>query len=427
MMKLYNRTIDEKMYFEELSNGLKIYIMPKPGYTKQFAIFATHYGSNDSKFIVPGESEVTEVPDGIAHFLEHKMFEEEEGSIFEEFSKLGASANAYTNFTTTAYLFASTDKFYENLKLLINFVQKPYFTDENVEKEKGIIAQEIRMYEDDPNWRVYFNTLEGLYHIHPVKIDIAGTISSISKINKEMLYKCYNTFYHPENMVLFIVGDVDIYKTFDIVKENIKEKSKQGYIKRIYPNEPSNVNKKFVEQDMAVSMPLFNLGFKDTNVGYGSIKLLKKDLTTQICLEMIVGRSSDLYEQLYNAGLIDATFDFEYIGEIDYGYSIIGGQSKDPYKVKDIILEKLNKPEQLLIEDFERIKKKHVGKFLKAFNSVDSIAHSFITYYMRGINILDYLDVLNTIGFEDVISRFKEHLDENNSTMSIINPIKNQV
>ncbi|HHY79838.1 MAG TPA: insulinase family protein [Thermoanaerobacter sp.] len=424
MQQLYNERIDEKILLQELDNGLKVYIMPKRGYTKQFAIFATHFGSNDSKFIAPGDTNVTEVPDGVAHFLEHKMFEEEEGSIFEQFSKLGASANAYTNFTTTAYLFASTENFYENLKLLVKFVQNPYFTDENVEKEKGIIAQEIRMYQDDPNWRVYFNALEALYHVHPVRKDIAGTIESISQINKEILYKCYYTFYHPENMVLFAVGDIDIYKTLDVIKENVRQDKKQGEIERIYPKEPSSVYKKEVVQDMQVSIPLFNLGFKDTDVGFGGKKLLKKNLEIQIGLEMALGRSSDLYERLYNEGLIDSTFSFDYGGEIDYGYSIIGGQSKDPFKVRDIILNAINNLQFLKEEDFERIKKKYIGKFLRTFNSVDSIAYSFINFYMKEINLLDYLDLLYSISFEDVRERFQNHLREENSVLSVVNPIK---
>ena len=352
------------------------------------------------------------------------MFEEEEGSIFEQFSKLGASANAYTNFTTTAYLFASTENFYENLKLLVKFVQNPYFTDENVEKEKGIIAQEIRMYQDDPNWIVYFNALEALYHVHPVRKDIAGTIESISQINKEILYKCYYTFYHPENMVLFAVGDIDIAKTLDVIKENMRQDKKQGEIERIYPKEPSSVYKKEVVQDMQVSIPLFNLGFKDTDVGFGGKKLLKKNLEIQIGLEMALGRSSDLYERLYNEGLIDSTFSFDYGGEIDYGYSIIGGQSKDPFKVRDIILNAINNLQFLKEEDFERIKKKYIGKFLRTFNSVDSIAYSFINFYMKEINLLDYLDLLYSISFEDVRERFQNHLREENSVLSVVNPIK---
>ncbi|MBP2071351.1 EF-P 5-aminopentanol modification-associated protein YfmH [Thermoanaerobacterium butyriciformans] len=422
MREIFNETIKEKMYHYEHESGLNVYVMPKKGFIKQYAMFATHYGSNDSQFIVPGEKNKTLVPDGIAHFLEHKMFEEEEGSIFEEFSKNGASANAYTNFTTTAYLFSSTDNFYDNLKLLLDFVQRPYFTDENVEKEKGIIAQEIRMYDDDPSWRLFFNMLGGLYHLHPVKVDIAGTIESISKIDKDILYKCYRTFYHPSNMVLFAVGDVDINKVLDIVNNSVKSDKRQGEIKRIYPNEPETINKNYVEQKMAVSMPLFNIGFKDYDVGYGGKKLLKKDIVTQICLEILAGRSSDLYEELYNDGLIDSTFDTEYVGEIDHGYSIIGGQSNDPEAVKQAVLDKISKVDSIDDSDLNRIKRKITGRFLKSFNSVESISHNFITYYMRGINILDYTTTIEEITNDDVLDRFKTFFNEKNCVLSVIKP-----
>ncbi|MGB9679204.1 MAG: EF-P 5-aminopentanol modification-associated protein YfmH [Thermoanaerobacteraceae bacterium] len=425
MKQLYNQTINEKIFYQELDNGLKVYVMPKKGFTKQFAIFATHFGSNDSKFIIPGEKNVTQVPDGVAHFLEHKMFEEKEGSVFEKFSKLGASANAFTNFTTTAYLFTSTENFYKNLELLIKFVQSPYFTDENVEKEKGIIAQEIRMYDDDPNWQVYFNTLKAMYSELPVRIDIAGSIESISRITKEDLYKCYNTFYHPENMVLFAIGDIDIDKTLDLVNSVSIKGERQGEIQRIYSEEPNIVYQKVIEKYMEVSMPMFNLGFKDLDIGYGTQKLLKKDITTQICLEMLIGRSSNLYEILYKDGLIDTSFDFEYVGEVKYGYSIIGGQSKDPYKIKDVILGNLQKPDILKEEDFYRIKKKYIGKFLRAFNSIEGIAQSFINYYMKDINLLQYVDVLNEITYQNVIDRYMEHFNENNNVISVINPAKN--
>ncbi|WP_434564304.1 pitrilysin family protein [Thermoanaerobacterium thermosaccharolyticum] len=422
MREIFNEMIKEKMYHYEHESGLNVYVMPKKGFIKQYAMFATHYGSNDSKFVVPGETEITHVPDGIAHFLEHKMFEEEGGSIFEEFSKNGASANAYTNFTTTAYLFSSTDNFYDNLKLLLDFVQRPYFTDENVEKEKGIIAQEIRMYEDDPSWRLFFNMLGGLYHLHPVKVDIAGTIESISKIDKDILYKCYRTFYHPSNMVLFIAGDVDINKVVDIVNNSVKADKRQGEIKRIYPNEPASINKNYVEQKMAVSMPLFNIGFKDYDVGYGGKKLLKKDIVTQICLEILAGRSSDLYEELYNDGLIDSTFDTEYVGEIDHGYSIIGGQSNDPEAVKQAVLDKISKVNSIDDSDLNRTKRKITGRFLKSFNSVEGISHNFITYYMRGINILDYTTTIEEITHEDVLNRFKTFFNEKNCVLSVIKP-----
>lgn len=422
MNELYSETIKEKIYYKEHESGLKVYVMPKKGYVKQYAMFATHYGSNDNKFIVPGENNITCVPDGIAHFLEHKMFEKEGGSVFEEFSENGASANAYTNFTTTAFLFASTDKFYDNLKLLLNFVQTPYFTDENVEKEKGIIGQEIRMYDDEPEWKAYFNMLGGLFVEHPVRVDIAGTIDSISKINKDILYRCYKTFYHPSNMVLFTTGDIDYERVFEIVDENIIEKTKQGEIKRLYPNEPKNINKSYIEQKMAVSMPIFNIGFKDIDVGYGGVKLLKKDLVTQICLELLAGRSSYIYQQLYNDGLIDDTFSIDYMGEIDHGYSIIGGQSKDPKLVQEKILNRLDDLSFIKIEDIERLKRKITGEFLRAFNSVESISHSFITYYMRDINVLDYIDTVNKVSKDDVKNRFKNHLNRDNCVLSVVKP-----
>ncbi|ORX24037.1 peptidase M16 [Thermoanaerobacterium sp. PSU-2] len=422
MMEVFNDLIKEKMYKYEHESGLNVFVMPKKGFIKQYAMFATHYGSNDREFIIPGESEPTHVPDGIAHFLEHKMFEEESGSVFEEFSKNGASANAYTNFTTTAYLFSCTDNFYSNLKLLLDFVQRPYFTDENVEKEKGIIAQEIRMYDDDPSWRLFFNMLGGLYRQHPVKIDIAGTIESISRIDKDILYKCYNTFYHPSNMVLFAVGDVDVDKVAEIVNDSVKTEKRNGEIKRIYPDEPTKINKNYVEQKMSVSMPLFNIGFKDNDIGYGGKRLLKKDITTQICLEILAGRSSDLYEKLYNDGLIDTTFDVEYVGEVDHGYSIIGGQSVDPEAVKKALIAKISSINKVDDGDFYRIKKKILGRFVKSFNSVESIAHNFISYYMKDINILDFTSVIEDITPDDVLNRFKTHFNEDNCVLSVVKP-----
>src|SRR5699024_3874033 len=216
MKELYNKRIDEKIFYGKSKNDLDVYFMPKKGYTKKHAIFTTNYGSMDSEFVPIGQEKAISVPDGIAHFLEHKLFEEPEENIFDKFSKLGADVNAYTSFNRTAYLFYCTEHFYQNLELLIRFVQNPYFTDENVEKEKGIIAQEIKMYEDNSNWKAYFNLLKSMYFQHPIRNDIAGTIESISNISKELLYTAYNTFYHPKNMVLFIVGDLsfnDIMET----------------------------------------------------------------------------------------------------------------------------------------------------------------------------------------------------------------------
>lgn len=420
-----SKLLQEKMFLKELPNGLKIFFMPKEGYTKQYAIFATKYGSNDSTFVIPEETEMTKVPDGIAHFLEHKLFEEPDGNIFDKFSELGSNVNAYTNFTSTCYLFSSTDRFYENLEVLIKFVQNPYFTDENVEKEKGIIGQEIRMYDDNPQWKVYFNGLKAMYHKHPVRIDIAGTVESISEISKEDLYKCYNTFYDPSNMIVFVVGDVEKEKVFDVIEKAQKKKDKiENGIKRIYPEESNTVVKSLIEENLDVSIPLFNIGFKDVENGLNGRALLQKEVATKIILDMLFGKSSDLYTNLYEEGLINDTFESEYTGEVDYGYSIIGGESKNPKVVLDRVNEHIEnvKKAGLKKEDFDRIKKKHIGEYLTYYNSVESIATTFVSYYFKDINIFDYMEVLNSIEFEVVGKRFQQHFDQERCILSIIGP-----
>lgn len=418
--------IGEEIYSQKLQCGLPVYLLPKKGYKKKFAVYATKYGSIDSEFIVPGEKEPIKVPEGIAHFLEHKLFEEEFGNIFDKFAELGASANAYTNYTNTAYLFSCTDKFEQNLELLIDFVQRPYFTEENVEKEKGIIQQELRMYRDDPNWMVFLNLLKALYKKHPVRNDIGGTIESIQYIDVDTLYKCYNTFYHPENMVLFAVGDFNPEAVFELIKSNFdkREYEPQGEIKRIYPDEPEEINEDIIVQKLSVSEPLINLGFKDRDIGYQGEKLFKKDIMTRILLDILLGRSSDLYRELYEDGLIDDRFHIDYEGQRDYGFCVLGGPTKDPETLHRKILNGLTKykDSSLNEEAFARIKKKKIGNYVKGFNSPEFIASIFISYYFNNIDIMKYIDVLNRITFEDITSRFDTLIDPAYHSCSIIYP-----
>ncbi|MDK2798863.1 MAG: hypothetical protein PWP27_575 [Clostridiales bacterium] len=425
-LQQYNHSIlKETLYHSVDKSGLNVYVLPKKGYSKSYAIFATHYGSIDSKFVMPGEDKETEVPDGIAHFLEHKLFEQKEGNVFDQFSRLGSSANAFTSFTTTAYLFSSTSKFYENLDILLNFVQNPYFTDESVQKERGIIGQEIRMYDDEPNWRVFFNFLGALYHHHPVKKDIAGTIESISKINKEILYKCYNTFYHPANMILFVVGEVEPDKIIRHVDKNIVAKeSPQGEIKRIYPEEPTTVYKQKVEQNLSVSLPLFQMGFKDIDIGYGGIALLKKDIVTRIILEMIIGKSTSLYQSLYEQGLINDTFQTDFNAEINYGFTIFGGESIHPEKVQQEIMHEINRLQRDGLDKavFDRIKKVIIGRFLRQFNNIDRLANNFVANLFKDINLFDYIKTYQSITFDDIQQRFTKHFKNDNMAISIIKP-----
>ncbi|MDK2918235.1 MAG: hypothetical protein PWQ37_968 [Candidatus Petromonas sp.] len=425
--EIYSDILNEKIHIKKLDNGLEIFVMPKRGYTKKFAIFGTHYGSVDNKFRLSGQNEIIEVPEGIAHFLEHKLFESEEGGVFNRFSKLGSSVNAYTNFNSTCYLFSCTDKFYENLSILIDFVQSPYLTDENVQKEKGIIEQEIRMYQDNPNWKVFFNSLKSLYNEHPVKIDIAGTVDSIYEITKEDLYTCYNTFYVPNNMMVFVVGDVDIDETFSVVENNLKESFKKlpGNVERIIPNESPDIKNKKVEEKLAVSMPLFNIAFKDTNIDLKGKELLKKDIQTKIILDMIFGRSSKLYKRLYDNGLINENFEREYTFDTSYGHSMIGGESKNPEKVYEMVCSEIEelKNKGLDREDFDRIKKKFIGQHISSYNSVEFIANTFTSYYFKGINLFDYIVELKKLDIDSISKRFYEHFDINKSVLSIINPL----
>jgi len=416
--------IGETLYIYEHKSGLKAFLIPKKGYSKKYATFATHYGSINNEFIVPGEENVTRVPDGIAHFLEHKLFEQKDGSVMDKFSKLGSNPNAYTSFSQTVYLFSCTDKFDENFQLLLNYVQNPYITEESVEKEKGIIGQEIRMYEDDPNWRSFFNLLGAFYKNHPVKIDIAGTIESISQINREILYKCYNTFYHPSNMVICVVGDLEPESVFEQVEKNIEYSEPRDEIKRLFPDEIPSLNTDYVEQSLAVSTPLFQMGFKDDPKGLSGFETLEREVAVKILLEMIMGKSSALYNELYGQGLINNTFEFDYNIEKNYAFSMFGGESQDPLKVRDIIASKIEEFHKsgLNREDYERIRKAVKGRFLRRFNSVENISHLFISVYFRGVNIFDYLDVYDKMNFEYINEIFSKHFNLSNLALSVVKP-----
>lgn len=426
MKIIENKRIKEKIYHQELDSGLNIYFMPKKGYVQKHAIFATNYGSNNNCFIPIGEKKEIKMPPGVAHFLEHKLFEEPKEDIFDQFSKLGADVNAYTSFDQTAYVFSAVDYFYENLELLVKFVQNPYFTDENVEKEKGIIGQEIKMYEDSANWRVYSNCLNGMYKEHPVKIDIAGTIDSIEKIDKETLYKCYNTFYNPSNMVLFIVGDLSFEKIIETVEAvDRKDLSKNmEQITTIYPDEPKKVKESYIEASLPTSIPLFAIGIKDSNLNKEAGELVKKDFVTNILLEILFGESSQFYNDLYAKGLVDNNFDSYYTGKKDYGHSLILGQSNQPDKVYDEVLKHIKsaKKKKLSKEDFQRIRNKNIGGFLMGLNSLDFICNYFVDNYFENFLFMDVLDILEDIDNEDIDKRLIEDINEEDMVLSIIKP-----
>ncbi len=422
MQIIENTQVKEKLYIEKLQNGLTVMIIPKKGIKKKYVMWATHYGSIDNKFVVPGEEQETEVPDGIAHFLEHKMFEQENGTnSLDVLTALGVNANAYTTNNYTTYLFEATDNFYPALDELMDYVQNPYFTDENVEKEKGIIAQEIKMYDDYPDWVVYMNALRNMYKNNPVKIDIAGDVESIYKIDKDILYKCYNTFYNPSNMVMCFCGDFEPEQLIEEVKKRLIEKPNQGEIKRIYEEEPKEIVQKRIDKTMEVSMPLFVIGIKD-KLPNKNQDMVKKHIAIEILLNMIIGKSSNLYKDLYESELLISEPFLEYEFTDNYAHIAITGSSKNPDKILERIEEEIEtlKKEGLDLEHFERIKNMLYGNAVKEFNNVSDIARMFISDYFKGVNSFDYLESYKQITLEYTHEILKEVFLKENTVISIV-------
>ncbi|MDV2685491.1 pitrilysin family protein [Alkalihalophilus lindianensis] len=407
--------LNETLYHETLENGLDVYILPKEGFNKTFATFTTKYGSIDNKFTPLGSNEPIHVPDGIAHFLEHKMFEDENGDVFQDFSKQGASANAFTSFTRTAYLFSSTSNVEKNLDTLLNFVQHPYFTEESVEKEKGIIGQEITMYDDNPDWRAYFGVIENMFVNHPVKLDIAGTIDSISKVTKDLLYTCYETFYHPNNMLLFVIGPVDAEEIMKQVKENQAQKSfpKPETINRFFDDEPSEVATERNVIKMPVQTPKCLVGFKESNPTRQGEELLKHELSINILLDLMFGQSSANYQNLHEQGLIDDSFSFDYSAEEGFGFTILGGDTKKPDELAEAIKEMITDFKKSSLDEkiVNRAVKKKIGSFLRSLNSPEYIANQFTRYQFNEMNLFDVVPTLEAINSDQLKDVLEEHFD----------------
>ena len=419
--------IKEKAYIEKLENGMEIIIIPKKDAIKKYIIWGTHFGSIDNHFIMPKTGEEVYIPDGVAHFLEHKMFEQPDGTnSLDTLMALGIDANAYTTNDHTAYLFECTDNFYEGLDELMDYVQHPYFTEENVEKEKGIIGQEIGMYDDDPGWRLYMNAMDCMYKENPIKIDIAGTVESIAKITPDVLYKCYSTFYNPSNMTMVVCGDFDPEKIINEIKNRLLPKENQGEIKRIYTGKEDGINKKLKEENMEVSNPIYLIGYKDEQNNSDNRNIVKKHIAIEIILNMAIGKSSKLYKKLYEEGIILGEPDFDYEFSNQYAHVIISGQSKNPKKIYESLTNQIKEfiEEGLDEEHFNRIKRKIYGDYAIEYNSVADIAKMFLADKMKGINSFDYMEEFNTVTKEYTEEVLKEVFNEEREILSIVNPKK---
>ena len=422
MERIECKKIKEEAYIEKLENGMKVIIIPKHNLDKKYIIWGTHFGSIDNRFIMPKTNEEVFIPDGVAHFLEHKMFEQPDGTnSLDTLMALGLDANAYTTNNHTAYLFECTNNFYEGLDELMDYVQHPYFTDENVEKEKGIIGQEIKMYDDEPGWRLYMNALDCMYKDNPIKIDIAGSIESISKITPDVLYKCYNTFYNPSNMIMVVCGDFNPSEILNEIKSRLVQKEEQGEIKRIYPEKEKGINKNYKEDTMEVSLPIFAIGYKDDE-GINR-DIVKKHIAIEILLNMIIGKSSEAYKELYEAGELLSVPDLDYEFAEQYAHILISGQSKNPNKIKQKIEEIVEKYKQNGLEEehFNRIKKKTYGDYVVEYNSVGNIARMFLSDSMKNINSFDYIENFNEVTKEYVEEILKNVFKKDNLVMSVIN------
>lgn len=414
--EISNDRLNEKYYKIDHKTGLTVYVFPKEGYKSTYAVYGTSFGSVNTHFIADGREIIS--PDGIAHYLEHKLFESEDGDAFTKYAKTGANANAYTSFEKTCYLFSCSTKLEENLRILLDFVQRPYFTDETVAKEQGIIGQEIRMYDDAPDWRVMFNLLGGMYHNHPVKIDIAGTVETIAEITPEKLYECYNSFYTPENMALCVAGNADVDTVIRLVDELVKPCEGKS-VERIFPDEPLSVATDYVEQTLPVTVPLFQLGFKAD----GSVKLNEKQTAAcEVMLMTLCSNYSPMYKELMDNGLINESFGYEQLEGPNYNGLLFSGESNDPEAAAEIIKKHVAYALEngLDKEDFEIAKKAIYADYASYLNSVSSIGGALISCAFTGRELFKTIEAVAELEIGDAQDMLRFLLDPSNTTLSVI-------
>lgn len=415
--------LNETTFSTTLSNGLNVYVCKKQGFSKKIGLFGTKYGSivNDFVDILTGNR--IQVPDGIAHFLEHKLFEKEGANALDLFSKMGVSSNAYTSFDQTVYFFETSEKYKEAIAMLVKLIKEPYFTDENVQKEQGIIGQEISMYDDDPSFMVYFNALRAMYQKNPVRIDIAGTIESISHITKELLYTCYNTFYSPQNMFFIVIGDVDVDETIDLIEENIKKYENNSVpntkIVKYNAQEPKEIAKKDIVQKMEVYMPQLCIGYKLDLVD--GMQITKNEHIVSILSDMYFSKQTEFFEKEYKEGKVNESIDMQYEGSDAFSHVLISSTSSNIDELEKDILEYMNKikNEEVNEELFEIVKRKKIGEFILASDNLEVSYRRIIDSILNNIDVYSDVEILKNITKDD-IKQFLNNLTEANRVTSKI-------
>lgn len=403
------------------ASGLRVYVYPKAKYSSSYAMFGTAYGSVDSTFRRAGDNDYVTVPDGIAHYLEHKMFESEGEDAFTRYARTGASANAYTTFDKTCYLFSCSKHFMESLEILLDFVQKPYFTPETVQKEQGIIGQEIRMGEDNPGHKLIWNLLESVYEKHPVRIGIAGTVESIAKIDDQLLYRCYNTFYHPSNMVLTVAGNVEPNEVFALVDRMVPEEPAPK-IERIFETEKRTVVQTRREDTAPVAAPMFAIGYKEDAPAR---KTAEECAATDVLLRIVMGSISPLYRRLLADGLINDEFGGEYLEGPGYAMVLVSGESKDPDRVAALLNEEIERLRRdgIAETDFECARRSAYGDAIASYGNVGMLCNLMTDCALSGRTFGTELDILSKLTRDRVQLCLREQLDASRMAISIVNPI----
>ena len=418
--QITNEKLGETVFCAQHPSGLEIRVMPKKGYDSAYAVFGVKYGSIDTA-VQTENGKFETIPEGTAHFLEHKLFESEDLNAFERFAKTGASANAYTSFEKTAYLFKGSENIGESLEILLDFVQNPYFTQQTVEKEQGIIGQEIRMYQDLPDWQVMFNLLKALYAKHPVRIDIAGTQASIAEIDADLLYRLYKNFYNPANMVLSVVGAIEPQDVFDIVERCIKPADGKKIERKFEKESPLPV-RDYIEEKLSVACKQFLLGFKE-DISEPLLSL-EDELASQIVLEALTGKSSPLFKRLLDEELIDMGFYSELFNGFGFSCVMMGGTSSDPEKTASILRKEISRAQKEGIDPvaFERAKRKLYGRLVMGYNDIDDTANMMMNLYFNGYQPFAELEACKGVTLEKAQERLGV-LKEEASALSVISPI----
>ncbi len=414
--------LGERIWEAVLPNRLRVRVVPKPGFAKTYAFLATDYGSIDTAFVSEGSALTT--PDGVAHYLEHKMFDLPQGNTMQMFSEFGGNPNAFTSYDITAYYVECTDHVRENLELLLDMVFTPYFTEESVEKERGIIGQEIRMYEDSADSRVYENLFSSMYRYHPVKTNIAGTVESIGKITAETLYACHSAFYTPENMMLCVVGDVEPEMVFQAA-ERVPAGKRAATNRNYGQHEDMTTHRSYVEQTMEVSMPGFAIGFKAEPKMEG-MNQLQQDLLGDLAAELLVGESSPLFSRLYRDGLIDSDFSCGYESVKGACLLSAGGDSKNPSAVLEAMLREAERIGKEGVDPvlFERLKRSAVGRAIRGLDSFESICYRMCAYHFAGVEYFEFVDAFKSVTMENTVRFLTRTVQKERSALSVILPEK---